>query len=219
MGTGRWASAWDDLAARPASSRGRRRGAPPPPHRRPPRPARSDEAFTGVGAALTYDRFCLSLDLTTPLVVKGKSSAIGGYAFTGPSVDPGTAPTRGGHATWVRRPNLRRLGEALRFSAGAQLCLACACPPPTITHLQSRRTLRHARGSVLFSIENGSEEDVTKAENRVLAHGPPTQASWSTYMWGMVTGAPRVPGERHHPRPSCPRSTRVTAPESPRGLA
>jgi|SRR6185437_13552525 len=82
----------------------------------------SDEAFAGVGAALTYDRFRVSLGMTSPLVVKGTSGTVGGYAFTGPSVDPGHNPD----TIWDTRLGFDarifgRPGEAFRFGAGAQL--------------------------------------------------------------------------------------------------
>src|SRR5262249_10209478 len=85
-------------------------------------PVGSDEAFAAVGAALTYDRFRLYLDLTTPLVIKGQSGTVSGSSFTGPSVSPGQSPdtisdTRlGFDARIVGQP-----GGAFRLGAGAQL--------------------------------------------------------------------------------------------------
>jgi hypothetical protein len=52
----------------------------------------SDEAFTDIGFAATYDRFRLYLNLTAPLAVEGKTATVGGYSFVGPSLDLGSHP-------------------------------------------------------------------------------------------------------------------------------
>jgi hypothetical protein len=54
----------------------------------------SDEAFTDVGFAATYDRFRLYLNLTAPLAIEGDQpkTAVGGYSFVGPSLDLGSHP-------------------------------------------------------------------------------------------------------------------------------
>jgi hypothetical protein len=52
----------------------------------------SDEALANIGGAISYDRFRFYLGLTTPVVVRGQSGDLGGYAFTGPSLDLGQNP-------------------------------------------------------------------------------------------------------------------------------
>jgi hypothetical protein len=53
----------------------------------------SDEAFTDVGFAATYDRFRVYLNLTAPLAIEGDPKAtVGGYSFVGPSLDLGSNP-------------------------------------------------------------------------------------------------------------------------------
>jgi len=82
----------------------------------------SDEAFGDVGAALTYDRFRLYLDLTMPLLVQGQSGTIGGYSFTAPSLNLAQNPDT------ISDPRLgfdvRIFGgpdRGFRLGAGAQL--------------------------------------------------------------------------------------------------
>lgn len=82
----------------------------------------SDTAFVEIGAAVTYDRFRLYLDLTSPLAILGKSGTIGGYAFTAPPVDLGQSPdtlsdTRIGFDARI----FGQPGGAFRLGAGAQL--------------------------------------------------------------------------------------------------
>ena len=52
----------------------------------------SDEAFLQLGMAATYDRFRLYCSFDSPLTVKGNSGTVGGYTFTGPSVDLASSP-------------------------------------------------------------------------------------------------------------------------------
>jgi len=49
----------------------------------------ADQGFFDLGAAVTYDRYRLYLDLSSPLVIRGESGTVGGYRFTAPSVDLG----------------------------------------------------------------------------------------------------------------------------------
>jgi len=80
--------------------------------RDPLAPTVTDEAFMSIGLALSYDRFRLYLDLTSPLAVKG----------SGPSEDIGNAPDL------ISDPRLgfdaRLLGDAhdpFRMGLGAQI--------------------------------------------------------------------------------------------------
>jgi len=55
-------------------------------------PVVSDQAFTELGLAATYDRWRLHLDLDMPLTVRGRSGVVGGYRFTAPYVELGSHP-------------------------------------------------------------------------------------------------------------------------------
>jgi hypothetical protein len=50
------------------------------------------QAFADVGAAITYDRSRLYLNLTSPMVISGNSGTIGPYQYTAPYVDAGKNP-------------------------------------------------------------------------------------------------------------------------------
>jgi hypothetical protein len=81
-----------------------------------------NEAFADVAAAITYRRWRFYVDMVTPLVVAGDSGTVGGYAFTGPSLNPSSNPDvlsdarLGTDVRIVGRP-----GGRFRFGAGAQL--------------------------------------------------------------------------------------------------
>jgi hypothetical protein len=84
----------------------------------------SSQVLTDIGASLVYDRWRFSLDVQTELDTAGTSGFIGGYAFTGPDVNPGAV----GHPDTLGDPrvgiDVRLLGEpgaALRLGASAQL--------------------------------------------------------------------------------------------------
>ena len=82
------------------------------------------EAFADVGAAVSFDRYRIYLNLTTPLLIKGQSGTVGAYQFTGPDVSVGQIPdlvsdARIGFDT-------RLVGDAnspFRFGVGAQLII------------------------------------------------------------------------------------------------
>lgn len=50
------------------------------------------QAFLDVGAAVTYDRYRLYLNLTSPMVIRGTGATIGGVTYTAPVVDAGQSP-------------------------------------------------------------------------------------------------------------------------------
>ena len=82
----------------------------------------SDQAFFGVGLAVTYDRFRAYANLDSPLVVAGDSGKVGGYTLAGPNADLGKNPDG------ISDPrvgfDVRLLGgprSALRVGVGAQL--------------------------------------------------------------------------------------------------
>lgn len=82
----------------------------------------SDQAFTDFGFAATYDRFRVYLNLDMPLLIKGESGTVGGYAFTAPAVEPGSNPDTLMDARIGF--DARLLGDAkgpFRLGAGAQL--------------------------------------------------------------------------------------------------
>lgn len=83
-----------------------------------------DQAFAGFGFAATYDRFRLSADFRMPIVTRGQSGVVDGFAFHGPSVDPGSHPDRLSDARIGFEGRL--LGEAasaFRLGFSAQLLL------------------------------------------------------------------------------------------------
>ncbi len=82
----------------------------------------SNQAFADIGAAITYHRFRFYLDLDAPFFTSGQSGMVGGYAFTGPSLDWGSNPDPMSDArigTDVRIAG--EPGSRFRFGAGAQL--------------------------------------------------------------------------------------------------
>jgi hypothetical protein len=85
-------------------------------------PIVSDQAVADLGAAVTYDRWRLYLNLQMPLATRGQGGTIGDYSFTGPSVDLGSSPDT---LTDARiGVDMRILGAAtsrFRLGAGAQL--------------------------------------------------------------------------------------------------
>jgi len=84
----------------------------------------AEQAFADIGAAVTYDRWRVYVNVTSPLVIEGQSGVVGGYKFTAPSVDPGknidiVSDARIGYD--VRLMGHR--GEPLRLGASAQLII------------------------------------------------------------------------------------------------
>jgi hypothetical protein len=82
----------------------------------------SGESFVNIGAAITYDRFRVYLNIPVPLSVTGNSGTLGSYQLTAPSVNSGSNPDT------VSDPRIgfdTRLygkpGSLLRLGAGAQL--------------------------------------------------------------------------------------------------
>jgi hypothetical protein len=82
----------------------------------------SQQAVMDIGAAVTYDRWRIYLNLDAPLAVRGESGTIGGYSFTGPSLDLGSNPdTLSDPRVGV---DIRIIGgptSRFRLGAGAQL--------------------------------------------------------------------------------------------------
>src|ERR1017187_10615214 len=82
----------------------------------------SGESFVDVGAAITYDRFRLYLNIPVPLSVTGNSGTLGPYQLTAPSLNIGANPdtvsdTRIGFDTRL----YGKPGSLLRLGAGGQL--------------------------------------------------------------------------------------------------
>jgi hypothetical protein len=82
------------------------------------------QAFADVGAAITFDRYRLYFNLSSPLATSGRSGVVGGYAYTAPSADAARPPdlitdARIGY-------DVRLAGDAkspFRLGIGAQLWL------------------------------------------------------------------------------------------------
>lgn len=88
----------------------------------------SDEAFLQLGFAGTYDRFRIYATFDSSLLVHGTGGTLGGYVFTGPSVDLGSSPDAVSHArigvdtrVFGRHAGVFRLGVGLQlwFPGGA----------------------------------------------------------------------------------------------------
>jgi OOP family OmpA-OmpF porin len=111
----------------------------------------SDQAFTDVGLAVTYDRWRLYLNLDAPLVTKGQSGTVGDYQFAGPSLDLGVNPDTLSDARIGL--DARVLGGArspFRLGAGAQLIV----PNGNRSDYDTDGTYR-AMGRVLFAGDVG----------------------------------------------------------------
>lgn len=52
----------------------------------------SDQAHVNIGMALTYDRYRLSLDLASPVAMRGDSGTLAGLRYTAPRVDIASHP-------------------------------------------------------------------------------------------------------------------------------
>lgn len=111
----------------------------------------TDQAFADFGFAATYDRLRLYVNFDMPLVIKGRSGTVGGYAFDAPDVDPGSSPDT---LSDVRIGfDARLLGgpaDRFRLGAGAQLFV----PSGTRDHYETDETYR-AMGRVLFAGDVG----------------------------------------------------------------
>ena len=80
------------------------------------------EAFADVGAAVTFERYRLYLNLTSPLAIKGNSGVVGNYRFAAPAVTISEIPDLVSDARIGF--DARLIGDAdsrLRWGLGAQL--------------------------------------------------------------------------------------------------
>lgn len=103
----------------------------------------SDEAFVNIGAAVTYDRYRLYLDLPIPYLVGGTSGAFGGYALSAPAVTAGANPDT------VADPRLgfdvRLFGvpdSSFRLGAGAELVFPSGARSDYVSDARYRGVLR-----------------------------------------------------------------------------
>lgn len=111
----------------------------------------SDQAFTDLGMAVTYERVRVYLDLTSPIAVRGEGGVVGAYSFTRPVLDLGRNPdtlsdTRVGF-------DARLVGDAtsrFRLGAGAQLFIPSGEREDYVTDGTYR-----AMGRALFAGELG----------------------------------------------------------------
>jgi hypothetical protein len=103
----------------------------------------SGESFVDIGAAITYDRFRLYLNIPVPLTVTGNSGTLGQYQFTAPSVSTGTNPDTvsdpriGFDARLYGKP-----GSRLRLAASAQLIFPAGSRADYVSDGRYRAMLR-----------------------------------------------------------------------------
>lgn len=82
----------------------------------------SHQLFAGIGLAVTYDRWRWYLNLDAPFFVHGDSGTIGGYAFSGPSVDVASHPDTLSDARIGMDVRIAGgPGSRFRLGAGAQI--------------------------------------------------------------------------------------------------
>ena len=122
----------------------------------------SDQAFADFGFAVTYDRFRLYLNLDMPLAIEGQSGTVGGYAFTGPAVDPASNPdTLSDARIGLDARILGSPDSAFRVGAGAQLYVpsgnTCYLDPTSVNRCDydTDGTYR-AMGRLLFAGDVGA---------------------------------------------------------------
>jgi hypothetical protein len=103
----------------------------------------SDEAFVNIGAAVTYDRYRLYLNLPIPYLVAGTSGMFGPYQLNAPAVTAGTNPDTiadprlGFDARLFGQP-----GSSVRLGAGAQLILPSGARDDYISDARYRAMFR-----------------------------------------------------------------------------
>ncbi len=103
----------------------------------------SGEAFVELGAAVTYDRYRLYLNLPMPFLVTGNSGTIGLFQLTAPNVTAGTNPDT------VADPrvgfDVRLLGKPggrLRLGVGTQLIFPAGSRADYVSDARYRAMLR-----------------------------------------------------------------------------
>jgi hypothetical protein len=149
------------------------------------------QAFADIGAAVTYDRHRLYVNLTSPLVIGGEGGTIAGRSFTAPHVDLGKAPdlitdARVGY-------DVRLLGTAtspFRLGVGAQLIV----PNGNRTDYETDDTYR-AMLRVLVAGEVGSFTYAAHVGEHVRPlddTGTPGSPRGSELLFGVAAG-PRFP--------------------------
>jgi hypothetical protein len=82
------------------------------------------QAFADIGAAITFDRYRVYFNLSSPLAISGESGTVAGSAFTAPSIDAAKPPDLISDARIGY--DVRLVGEAkspFRLGVGAQLIL------------------------------------------------------------------------------------------------
>jgi hypothetical protein len=163
----------------------------------------SDQVFTDFGFAITFDRLRLYLNLDVPLLATGQStgpnSAIGGYAFTAPSLDPGPNPDTMSDARVGF--DARLFGEAtgpFRLGAGAQLYIPSGDPEDYISDATYR---------AMFRVLAAGDEGPLSYAAQLGVHVRPLDATptpgspqGSELLFGAAAGAnvPLGRGERTH---------------------
>jgi hypothetical protein len=158
----------------------------------------SDRAFADFAFAATYDRFRVYFNLDAPLLTQGQSGAVGDYAFTAPSVDPGASPDT--FADPRVGVDARLLGQAespFRLGASAQLII----PNGNRSDYDTDGTYR-AMGRILFAGNAGlfAYAGQMGVHVRPLDDSPaPGSPQGSELLFGVAGGA-RVPLRGRYPR-------------------
>ncbi|HEY8074273.1 MAG TPA: hypothetical protein VIF62_09190 [Labilithrix sp.] len=110
-----------------------------------------DQAFADVGAAVSFGRYRLYIDLENPLVVRGDDGVAAGYQLTAPKIDVGKTPDLlsdvriGWDARIYGDP-----GGVFRFGVGAQLWIPNGARSDYVTDDAYRAMVR-----LLFAGDSG----------------------------------------------------------------
>jgi hypothetical protein len=155
----------------------------------------SGAVFADVGLAVTYERFRLYANFTSPLLNTGNSGTAGAYDFTAPNFTPGTQPDT------ISDPRIgfdaRFLGDAessFRLGAGVQLIF----PSGNRADYDTDGTYR-AMGRVLVAgdVENYTYAGQLGVHIRRLDDSPtPESPEGSELIFGIAGGAKiPVPGK------------------------
>jgi hypothetical protein len=151
------------------------------------------EAFADVGASVTYERFRLYLNLTSPLVVEGESGTLGGYAFSAPTTDAGSAPDTLSDARIGF--DARIYGDArapFRFGAGVQLIVPSGEREEYVSDGAYRVMARALFAGDVGSFTYAGQLGVHVRTLDDGSAGAPGSPRGSELLFG-VAGGPRVP--------------------------
>ena len=147
----------------------------------------SGESFVDVGAAVTYDRFRLYLNIPVPLSVTGNSGTLGPYQLTAPSLNIGANPdtvsdTRIGFDTRL----YGKPGSLLRLGAGAQLIFPSGNRADYVTDSRYRAMFRFlaAGDAGRFSYAGQLGVHIRPVEGSL----PPGSPNGNEFLFGVSAG-------------------------------